>query len=106
TFATEIDRSISVDHSGWIALRAAGPAVPEVKGDLVYAHTSPVYVITDKLAGSVGDAQYFLAWIDRLWATVEERDRIPSPQRKAEVRAEVERAREVYRRIIMRNTGG
>ncbi len=105
SLTTEIDRSIAVERSGWIALRAAGPAVPEVKGELVYAHTSPVYILADKPAGSAEDAAYFLAWIDRLWAAIEERDRIPSTQLKAAVLAEVDRAREAYRKILSQGEG-
>src|SRR5260370_26162688 len=49
-----------------------------VQGELLYAHTSPVYVtVAGKPAGSAEDARYFLTWIDRLWNTVQERDRFP-----------------------------
>jgi hypothetical protein len=98
---TELDQSLPVDRSGWIALRVVGPARGDVKGESLYAHTSPVYLtVAGKPAGSAEDARYFLAWINRLWDAVEERDRIPGAELKAEVQAQVERARAVYRKII------
>jgi hypothetical protein len=98
---TELDQSFPVEQSGWVALRVVGPARGDVKGESLYAHTSPVYVtVAGKPAGSAEDARYFLAWINRLSDTVEERDRIPGADLKAEVQAQVERARAVYRKII------
>jgi hypothetical protein len=102
TLTTELTKSIALEQSGWLALRVVGPAHADVEG-VVYAHTSPVYVtVAGKPAGSAEDAKYFLAWIDRLWETVQERDRIPSPQEKAAVQAQVEQARGVYRKIVER----
>lgn len=98
---TELDQSLRLDRSGWLALRVYGRAVPDVKGEYVYAHTSPVYVrVAGRPAGSAEDARYFLQWIDRLWTAVEDRDRIPGDRWKTQVQAEVEQARKVYQRII------
>jgi hypothetical protein len=100
---TELNQKVRLDRSGWLALRAAGPAVPDVKGEWVYAHTSPVYVtVAGKPAGSAEDARHFLAWIDRLWDTVQERDRMPDKRSWAEVQAEVHAARKVYEAMIDR----
>lgn len=100
-----IDTSIALDRSGWIALRVSGPAHPEIKGEGLFAHTSPVYVqVAGTTAGSADDARYFLAWIDRLWKTIEERDLIPDAALKEAVRKEVEQARMVYRKLL--NTAG
>jgi hypothetical protein len=96
-----LDQRVPVDRSGWLAVRVTGGFVPDVQGERVAAHTSPVYlVVAGKPAGLVEDARYFLRWIDRLWEDVEERDRIPGERWQAEVRAEVEQARQVYRRIL------
>src|SRR5262249_16188194 len=82
------------------------PAVPDVKGEWVYAHTSPVYVVVaGKPAGAAEDARYFLAWIDRLWDTVQERDRMPDKRSWNEVQAEVDAARKVYQGMIGRGEG-
>jgi hypothetical protein len=103
---TQLDQAIPVDRSGWIALRAVGPARGDVKGESLYAHTSPVYIsVAGRPAGSAEDARYFLAWINRLWDTVEERDRIPGADLKAEVQSQIDRARAVYRKIIEQGGG-
>jgi len=70
---------------------------------LLYAHTSPVYVIVaGKPAGSSEEARYFLSWIDRLWDTVEERDRFPDKQSHDQVHAEIEEAKKVYQKMVDR----
>jgi TolB protein len=104
--STQLDKTVRIDRSGWLALRAAGPAAPEVKGELVYAHTSPVYVVVaGKPAGSAEDARYFLRWIDRLWDTVEQRDRFPDQRSQAEVEAEVDAARKVFQKMAAPKRG-
>ena len=86
-----------------MALRASGPAVPDVQGELLYAHTSPMYVVVDgQAAGSVDDARYFLTWIDRLWNAVLDRDRFPDKQSQEQVHAEIEEARKFFQKIIDR----
>jgi hypothetical protein len=101
--STTLDKTLRLDRSGWLALRSSGPAVTDVKGELVYAHTSPVYVIVaGKPAASAKDARYFLAWIDRLWETVQERERFPDKQSQAQVEAEVEAARKVFQKMLDR----
>ena len=49
------------------------------------AHANPVYV---EVAGTVpdakADAEYFLAWIDRLAADAERRNRLPTGRPQAE----------------------
>ena len=101
--SAELDKPVQIDRSGWLALRALGPANPDVQGELLYAHTSPVYVVVaGKPAGSSEDARYFLSWIDRLWDTVEERDRFPDKQSQDQVRAEIEEAKKVYQKMVER----
>jgi hypothetical protein len=93
---TQLDKTVTIDRSGWLALRAG-------KGEFVLAHSSPVYVeVAGKPAGSADDARYFLKWIDRLADAIQERDRIPGERWKSEVAAEMEKARKVYREIIER----
>jgi hypothetical protein len=99
--ATELNPTVRIDRSGWLALRASGPAVADVQGEVLYAHTSPVYVVVaGRPAGSAEDARYFLQWIDRLWDTVEERDRFPDRRSKDEVQVEVNKARRIYEKMI------
>jgi Tol biopolymer transport system component len=96
------EEEVPLERSGWLALRATGPAHPDHPGGEGYAHTSPVYV---EVAGhpqqAREDAQFFLKWIDRLDVAVRERDRIPAPH-KAHVAAQLEAARAVYTKIAGR----
>jgi hypothetical protein len=96
----EIKTSIRFERSGWLALRATGPAHPDHPTGGQYAHTSPIYVeVANKPADSREDARYFLKWIDRLALAVRVRDRIPSAELRAHVDAQLESARDVYRKL-------
>jgi hypothetical protein len=97
------DQEISVEHSGWVALRTVGAAHPDNPGGEAYAHTSPVYV---EVAGhrplARADAQFFVEWINRLETALRERERIPTPTEKAQVMAQLEAARAVYVKLAGR----
>ena len=80
---------IPIDSSGWYSLRAYGDRPRHPVLDVYpYATTSPVYVsVGGRPARSRADAEFFLAWIDRLldaarahggWNTEEEKDRVLS----------------------------
>jgi hypothetical protein len=100
------EQSLHIERSGWLALRAAGPAHPDNPGGPSYAHTSAIYCDVEGRPAQAGDdAEFFLAWIDRLQAAVRARDRIPSPELKAHVQAQFAAAREVYKRIAQRAKG-
>ena len=60
--------SLRVDRSSWLILRAsAKDSHPEVFDMYPYATTSPVYVNVGAVGPrSITDADYFLAWIDRV----------------------------------------
>lgn len=87
------DGALKVDRSGWLAARAYAGRLQ--------VHSSPVYVeVAGTKSGSRADAEYFLAWIDRLEAQLKKRDRVPGAELKARVEAQLNAAREVYRRIV------
>jgi TolB protein len=69
---TSVDMRLPVRRSGWFLLRArTDHAVSPVLDLYPYATTSPVYVIVGgQPIRSAGDAEYFMAWIDRLAAGV------------------------------------
>src|SRR5262249_26331056 len=53
---TELAKSVKIDKSGWIGLRALGPPPSDTRGDRVAAHSSPIYVMVGgKPAGSAED---------------------------------------------------
>jgi Tol biopolymer transport system component len=66
--AGRVSREIEVEHSGWVLLRAWNSnATHPVRDSLPFATTSPIYVtLGDEPVRSPDDAEYFLAWIDRL----------------------------------------
>jgi hypothetical protein len=66
--AGRASRKITVDRSGWYLLRAwNSKATHPVRDFLPFATTSPIYVtVADQPVRSPGDAEYFVAWIDRL----------------------------------------
>jgi TolB protein len=95
-----VDVRLPVRRSGWYLLRArTDRAVYPVLDLYPYATTSPVYVIVGgEPIRSPGDAEYFMAWIDRLiegaarhtgWNGKEEQGRVLAMLAKA--RAEFER---------------
>ena len=87
------EQAVKVDRSGWLCFRAYAQ-------DRTLAHTSPIYLtVAGKPAASEKDAQYFLQWIDRLEAKLNERSRVPSPALRAHVDGQLRAAREVYRKI-------
>jgi TolB protein len=69
-----VDVRLPVRRSGWFLLRArTDRAVYPVLDLYPYATTSPVYVIVGgQPIRSPGDAEYFMAWIDRLAAGVKQ----------------------------------
>ena len=58
--------------------------------------------VAGKPAGSRADAEYFLAWIDRLEAQLKKRDRVPSEELRKRVAAQLDAARSVYRIVAAR----
>jgi hypothetical protein len=83
---------------GWVAARVSGPAAPRFAVGAQQAHANPVYI---ELAGSKldskADAEYFLAWIDRLEADLNRRDRMHTG--KDHVAMQLAVARGVYQRL-------
>ena len=89
-----IDQPVTIAKSGWYGIR--------LFAGRLQAHSSPVYVdVAGKPAASKADAEYFLAWIDRLEAQLRKRDRVPEALKK-HVDAQLQAAREVYRAIAAR----
>jgi len=91
---------VEVPVSGWITLRAHGPGHPDIVREPA-AHTNPVHVAVDGVPNpeTARNAAYFLKWIDRLEADLEERDRIPDDRLWNHVRVQLDAAREFYRAL-------
>jgi hypothetical protein len=94
-----LDETVMVARSGWLALRASGPRRAGEPGSGAFGHTSPIYVeVSDHPPEARADAEYFLAWIDRLWSEVRRRNRIPA-RHQEHVESQVAAARAVYQRL-------
>jgi TolB protein len=95
-----LEQTTPIGRSGWVCFRAYAQ-------DGTLAHTSPIYVtVAGKPTVSRDDAQYFLQWIDRLEAKLNERSRIPSPALRTHVEGQLKAAREVYRKIAQESKQG
>ncbi len=97
-----IDLDVSLERSGWLAVRATGPGHPDSPVAALYAHSNPIYV---ELAGarprSKADAQFFLAWIDKLALEQRSRDRIPNEELRRHVLDQLDAARAVFGKIAL-----
>jgi TolB protein len=89
---------IPVRTSGWYLLRARGdrPAYP-ILDVYPYATTSPIYVtVGGASVRSPADAEYFIAWIDRLQKAVQATGDWNTAEEKSQVLASLRRAREEF----------
>lgn len=94
-----LDQKVSLERSGWIALRAKGKRGPSQSAAEAFAHTSPVYVeIEGHPVRSPEDAEYFVRWIQRLLEDVRKRNRVPAFQQD-HVAQQLEQAIEFYQRL-------
>jgi TolB protein len=90
--------TIPARESGWYLLRARanGPAYP-VLDAYPYATTSPIYVtVGGQPVRSRGDAEYFIAWVDRLKAGVLAHKEWNNEAEKSDVLESIRRAREEF----------
>ena len=91
---------LSTDESGWYLLRAQGegPVYP-VLDVYPYATTGAIYVtVGGRPIRSSSDADYFLAWIDRLERAAQEHPAWNTDQEKAAVLDDIRRARAEFQR--------
>ena len=66
--SADIKNSVVIEESGWLLLRASSEEPhPDIFDMYPYATTSPVYITVEgKPQKSQKDAEYFLAWIERV----------------------------------------
>jgi hypothetical protein len=93
-----LDQELRLDHTGWVAARVSGPAMPSFAVGAQEAHANPVYIeLTGSKLDSKADAEYFLTWIDRLEADLNRRDRMHTG--KDHVAMQLGVARGVYQKL-------
>ena len=92
--------SVPVTRSGWVLLRARSDrAIYPVLDLYPYATTSPVYLaVGNRPTRSKGDAEYFMAWIDRLRAGAEASQDWNTESEKRSVLETLARARAEFER--------
>jgi Tol biopolymer transport system component len=97
---TSADASVEVpvDRSGWFILRARAEHPREPILDAYpYASTSPIYLtLGDQPPRSRADADYFLAWLDRLEAAVGRHQDWNNQAERREVEGHLDAARRVF----------
>jgi TolB protein len=98
----EVDTTLRLpaDRSGWYLLRAYSDQAHEPVLDLYpYATTSPIYLtVGGAPVRSTDDAEYFIAWIDRLRGAVEAHQEWNTPAEKARTLETLARARTEFER--------
>jgi hypothetical protein len=89
---------ITVKGSGWLLLRAWNERSHPLIFDLYpYATTNPAYLtVGGKPPRSAADAEYFIAWIERIRESASEHDGYNGEAEKAAVLAHLDRARAVF----------
>lgn len=97
-----VTRSIPIDRSSWVLLRAwNSQASHPVRDYLPFATTSPIYVTVDgRPVRSSEDARYFAAWIDRLIQLAEAHEGYNTTDERAAVLKSLGAAREVFRKRL------
>jgi TolB protein len=93
-----LDQEVKLDRAGWLAVQCTSANRSAWAGPMFGAHSNPIYVeMPSQPLDARADAEYFLAWIDRLHADLKARDRIPvSPDH---VKKQLDDARAFYRRL-------
>jgi len=95
-----VDQKITLDKSGWVALRAFGPSHPEQTTGSVFGHTGVVYVeVAGRPIDARDDARYFIQWIDRLRTDIRRRNRVPA-RHQVHIESQIAAARDVFNRIL------
>ncbi|MEX1254313.1 MAG: CehA/McbA family metallohydrolase [Dehalococcoidia bacterium] len=98
--AATLRYNLSVRETCWLALRAIGPADPLVLGGDLFAHSSPIYVtVRDTPLPCAEDAAYFVEWIERLIAMVQEHGNYPNEADRDKVIALFRTGQDYYRRL-------
>jgi TolB protein len=93
-----LDQEVKLDRAGWLAVRCASGNASAWAGPMFGAHSNPIYIeMPSHPFDARADAEYFLAWIDRLDADLKKRDRIPTGLEH--VNKQLNDARAFYRRL-------
>jgi TolB protein len=97
-----IDEDVPLTQSSWIAARVVGPWHRAVLNDIqTFAHTSPVYInVGGKRLAIAQDVRFWIEWIDKLIAQVNQRGNFTTPARRQEVVDLFRKGQDVYRGLL------
>jgi hypothetical protein len=96
----DVQKTVRVQRSGWITLRATGPASHPVDDAEIVAETSPVYISCGgRPVRSRSDAEYFIRWIDDVARQAEQHPGWRSSEQKRHVLAQFAEARKAFEMI-------
>ncbi|HUD96859.1 MAG TPA: CehA/McbA family metallohydrolase [Woeseiaceae bacterium] len=89
---------VRIDRSGWLLLRAWNEGSHPMIFDLYpYATTTPVYInVGDIAPGSREDADYFIAWIERIRESASEHPDYNSPEERETVLRNLDDAQRIF----------
>ena len=98
----DIEMDLEVDESGWILVRATNDkANPFVQDIYTYATTNPIWLEVDGSSQNANiDAEYFIAWLDRIKEHVSQRQDFNHPWEREIVLREISQARKIYQEKI------
>ncbi|MGA7907667.1 MAG: hypothetical protein WCA16_09705, partial [Candidatus Sulfotelmatobacter sp.] len=96
--SADLSATIRLSRSSWCLLRAWAENAEHPILDLYpYATTSPIFIkVEGSSLQSKEDAEYFLAWIDRLIAAAQTNQDWNTPAEKEHVLSTLQSARAVY----------
>jgi hypothetical protein len=99
--SADISGTIPISQSGWCLLRTwSDESQFPILDYYLYATTSPVYInVGGAPPRSQKDAQYFIAWIDRVMESAEQHPGYNSEAEKQEVLKQLRAARAVYEKM-------
>ena len=95
----QVREEVEVSQSAWFAVRVSGPPARGIVGGggIPRAHSGVVYVNVGGRPTIVkDDVELMLAWIDRLWLLLEERNNFGPGTNRQRARQMIEQARRVY----------
>jgi TolB protein len=96
--SADLEGTLPVKESGWVLLRAWNDgAVPEIFDIYPYATTNPVFFLSgEATAPHCGaDADYFIAWIDRVKAAAASHPGYNTPAEREATLSQIDRARAI-----------
>ena len=93
-----IEKEVMVERSSWFTVRVAGPPARGLPFEPARAHSAPVFVhVGGKPVIVREDVELMIRWLNRLWASLEERNNFGPGNNRAQARAMFDQGLAHYR---------